>query len=183
MICGNCKGHHLSVAEVRECYAATRDEARVPSPAQPPDGDAPAQPALPALGDPTPRLRPGYEPDAPIRPRPDSGPAGSLPGDHAPVGEGFYAHLGKIYKVQRAVHGSGHLYAKMLVPPTNGGGSQWVYGPGIHKQLTESMRLTREEAVRFGKLYGVCCICGRTLTNEDSIEAGIGPICAGKAGW
>lgn len=33
------------------------------------------------------------------------------------------------------------------------------------------------------KLYietGRCCVCGRTLTNKDSITAGIGPVCSGK---
>jgi len=38
------------------------------------------------------------------------------------------------------------------------------------------------EAVReIGLLTGNCCICGRTLTAEESISEGIGPICAGKA--
>lgn len=38
------------------------------------------------------------------------------------------------------------------------------------------------EAVReIGILTGSCCICGRTLTAEESISDGIGPICAGKA--
>ena len=33
-----------------------------------------------------------------------------------------------------------------------------------------------------GKLTGQCCCCGRTLTDPESIEAGIGPICASKWG-
>jgi hypothetical protein len=37
-----------------------------------------------------------------------------------------------------------------------------------------------EAAKRIGLLTGTCCVCGRSLTNEGSIEAGIGPICAGK---
>lgn len=35
-------------------------------------------------------------------------------------------------------------------------------------------------AVKYGKLSGRCCSCGRDLTNEGSIEAGIGPVCAAK---
>ena len=31
-----------------------------------------------------------------------------------------------------------------------------------------------------GLATGRCCVCGRTLTAEGSIEDGIGPICAGK---
>lgn len=35
-------------------------------------------------------------------------------------------------------------------------------------------------AIKFGKLSGRCCSCGRDLTADGSIEAGIGPICAKK---
>lgn len=35
----------------------------------------------------------------------------------------------------------------------------------------------------FSRLIGRCCVCGRTLTNEKSIEQGIGPICADRVGW
>jgi hypothetical protein len=38
-------------------------------------------------------------------------------------------------------------------------------------------------AVLYGKELGVCAMCGKTLTNDESRERGIGPICAGKAGW
>jgi len=42
--------------------------------------------------------------------------------------------------------------------------------------------MTVDEAARYGRLYGRCMVCGRTLTDEGSIERGIGPICASK-GW
>jgi hypothetical protein len=32
----------------------------------------------------------------------------------------------------------------------------------------------------YGKETGFCCVCGRQLTNEVSVELGIGPICAQK---
>lgn len=35
-------------------------------------------------------------------------------------------------------------------------------------------------AIKYGKLSGRCCSCGRDLTDPASIEAGIGPICAAK---
>jgi hypothetical protein len=38
------------------------------------------------------------------------------------------------------------------------------------------------EAIRYGQRTGQCSCCGRTLTNEGSIDAGIGPICASKWG-
>lgn len=39
-----------------------------------------------------------------------------------------------------------------------------------------------EAALRYGKEFGICSCCGRTLTNLASIELGIGPICRGKWG-
>ena len=38
-------------------------------------------------------------------------------------------------------------------------------------------------AIAFGKAFGACAICHRTLTNDESIARGIGPICAEKFGW
>ena len=33
----------------------------------------------------------------------------------------------------------------------------------------------------YGKRFGVCCMCGRELTNAASVSDGIGPICKSKA--
>jgi hypothetical protein len=38
-------------------------------------------------------------------------------------------------------------------------------------------------AIAYGMKYSSCSICGRELTNAESIKLGIGPICAGKFGW
>jgi hypothetical protein len=38
-------------------------------------------------------------------------------------------------------------------------------------------------AVAFGKRTGVCSCCARELTNPESIERGIGPVCAERWGW
>lgn len=37
-----------------------------------------------------------------------------------------------------------------------------------------------DAAVAFGKKFGICSCCGRELSNELSVELGIGPICRGK---
>lgn len=92
--------------------------------------------------------------------------------------EGMHRLGHVIYKVQRAIHGSGNLYAKRLTKY----GDKWKfeYAPGgIHK-LSADTKMTLEQAKKFGMLYGTCCVCGRTLTDENSIKAGIGPVCAGK---
>jgi hypothetical protein len=94
------------------------------------------------------------------------------------ITEGFWSLGERIFKVQSS-QTSGHLYAKEL---TSDG---WSYLPGGATLLATqgASRLTAETAERYGKLYGVCAICGRTLTNEESIERGIGPVCAGRMGW
>lgn len=38
-------------------------------------------------------------------------------------------------------------------------------------------------AIAYGKRYGECCVCGRDLTDGESINRGIGPICAEKYGF
>lgn len=95
--------------------------------------------------------------------------------------EGFHKVGDEIYKVQIAVHGSGKAYAKRLVPDSSkASGFGFEYAPGAISRLSTETLLTLEEAKEFGRLYGVCCVCAATLTDDRSIEAGIGPICAGK---
>lgn len=95
----------------------------------------------------------------------------------AGIVEGMYRRDGIVYKVQRAVHGSGHLYAKILQ------GTTFTVAPGAISALRPEHQMTLDDAKEYGRLYGVCCRCGRTLTDESSIAAGIGPVCSGKDGW
>lgn len=98
-------------------------------------------------------------------------------GVHAEPSEGFHEVDGKVYKVQVAHHGSGRKYAKVL--NTDHGGFEYV-GRSVFPKLSEDTLLTLERAKELGHLYGMCCICGATLTDERSITAGIGPVCASK---
>jgi hypothetical protein len=41
----------------------------------------------------------------------------------------------------------------------------------------------RDAAIRYGRRTGSCACCGRVLSNHQSIELGIGPICAEKWGF
>ena len=99
--------------------------------------------------------------------------------ERPPITDGLYRSPdGIVYKVQKAVHGSGNLYAKRLeVDPDTKTGT-FGYEPGAIRRIDPAWRMTKEDAIAFGALYGCCCNCGRTLTDEKSIEAGIGPICA-----
>lgn len=106
----------------------------------------------------------------------------------AKVTEGMYrTPEGDIYKVQMAVHGSGKLYAKRLVeldePRVMKKGTRthdFEYVAGGLQKLTPEMKMTREEAQAWGRLYGTCCRCGLILTDEESIAQGIGPICGDR---
>ena len=97
----------------------------------------------------------------------------------AQVAEGIYVNpaTGAVAKVQIAVHGSGRPYAKLLDMDAQ----SFSYLPGGLKIVARDYRpMTLDEAKAFGKLYGVCCRCGRTLTDEFSIAQGIGPVCASR---
>lgn len=93
---------------------------------------------------------------------------------------GMYLVGETIYKVYKAVHGSGKMCAKELV--IDGEGSAHFEYRGLASRFVQSaaQRMTLEQAKEFGAIYGVCCQCGATLTDEKSIEAGIGPVCASK---
>jgi len=101
------------------------------------------------------------------------------PSTTGPAAEGWYWKDDVVYKVQ-AARESGHLYAKQLV--VEDGAGRWELARGMAYQLTETDRLSPEDAAAFGKLYGVCAVCGRTLTDETSIERGIGPVCLSRLG-
>lgn len=166
--CGHCQQTHDSVAQVRACSQGVE--------------------SLPGRHN----ARNGSTLDQPV-PRRLSVDAQDDMYDRQPVqtrtktraDEGMYRKAGTIYKVQKAVHGSKMNYAKRLVETLavdKNGKRKWKfeYAPGFVYELRPEHALTVEQAKEFGALYGTCCVCGRTLTDEKSIEAGIGPICADK---
>lgn len=96
------------------------------------------------------------------------------------VPEGFHLANGNVYKVQSNRAGTGS-YAKVLVPGAEGEKGHFDYvGRAPFPILSADTILTAEKAAEFGHLYGICARCGATLTDEDSIQRGIGPVCAGK---
>lgn len=115
-------------------------------------------------------------------------PAQPLPADHrngndlrapsfrapfTPVEDGVYLYQGTYFKVVTAVE-SGRRYAKRFDTQTK----KFSRAPGKIRELTADMVVSPEQAAKFGKLYGICCFCSRTLTDERSIGVGYGPVCA-----
>ena len=53
--------------------------------------------------------------------------------------------------------------------------------PDQQAAIVATMADPLAEAIAFGRRTGRCCVCGRTLENRESVDRGIGPICAEKA--
>lgn len=131
-------------------------------------------------------------PGKPVQPK-------AVPAGAPVVEEGMYrvsldgGPVMSIYKVQRAVHGSGKLYAKVLVidvePVRAADGTvlepaicHFDYAPGVIYRLRPEHKMSIEDMKQFGALYGSCCFCAKVLTDEDSIHNGYGKTCAGNRG-
>lgn len=85
----------------------------------------------------------------------------------------------KVYHTQR-----GFQVAKRLCADGNEDGTSTVWfeyeGKRPLARLNASMRMSYEEMKQFGAVYGSCCVCSKTLTDELSVALGIGPICGNR---
>lgn len=104
---------------------------------------------------------------------------------------------GAIFKVYHTVHGANEQVAKRLkvleeaeryVKRVRGKDvevkAEFIYeGKRGLDGLTPEMRMTLEDAKKYGAIYGVCLNCSATLTKEESIERAMGDICADKKNW
>lgn len=121
------------------------------------------------------------QPDQNIVPRPD-------------ITEGVYRvpDTGELWVVRHPINKpDGHLYASILIireqPEHDTAGRMtrpakvgFEYVKGGIRTLHPTWRLTKEEAVEWGRMYGACTKCGSELSKEDSIDRGMGDICAAK---
>jgi hypothetical protein len=78
-----------------------------------------------------------------------------------------------------------HAAAEKVIGKLDNGRLSLWQRPGVdlgavRAVLDEFEGAPLQAAMRYGKLAGRCCSCGRELTDPASIEAGIGPICADK---
>ena len=91
-----------------------------------------------------------------------------------PVTEvGMYRLGDDIFRVK--LSNAGRLYAMRFTPE---GASRFAYEGGAIHRLSADNRMTVADAQAVGAQVGMCCVCGRNLTADQSVEAGIGPICA-----
>jgi hypothetical protein len=55
-----------------------------------------------------------------------------------------------------------------------------LYVGSVQGALKAILEDPKEAQIAYGKLTGVCGVCGRMLEDEESVAAGIGPVCASK---
>lgn len=85
----------------------------------------------------------------------------------------------KVYKTR-----NGHIVAAQLVKVGSTG--EWGFdyqGKRGLSGLSEATRMPADEAKKFGKTYGICVRCAKSLSDERSIFAGYGKWCADAEGW
>lgn len=106
------------------------------------------------------------------------------------VEEGVYLNpeSGKFFQVRKA-RGSSRLYAMKLSIYDEGSKysdgtwerrpqMEWIYVTGLIRDIDPEWRITEEQAKAFGDKYNTCIKCGLELSKPESIERGMGPVCA-----
>ena len=86
------------------------------------------------------------------------------------------------YKVDRPTEGrwAGYVFVKLMVSDNEERLSRAASKAVLAKIAAVGVK---EASARYGQEIGSCGVCGRTLTNDDSREIGIGPRCADSMGW
>lgn len=176
--CGQCKGVHSSVAEVKVCHGIDLQSHGAVQYSYSAAG-------LAARGKEFDVRTEQHASEDAIETAMTAGEAAATAdADVKPQHEGFYKHDDIVYKVVRSQ--KGWLYVQRLGPKEDHdyidveSAWKWHYSPGAMKFLRASDEMSKEDAQAFGRISGVCCVCGRRLTNPESIRDGIGPVCGGK---
>ncbi len=87
--------------------------------------------------------------------------------------EGMYRRGDEIFRIQRSLE-TGNFYAKKLDVVE----MKFIYAPGAVKFLSNTHKMSLDEAKAFGVETGFCCVCAKFLTDPKSVANGIGPVCA-----
>jgi hypothetical protein len=86
------------------------------------------------------------------------------------------------YKIDRPTEGrwAGYVFVKLIV-----GSDERNLSRTAGQSILDKIAAVGPEAAmaRYGHEIGECGMCGRQLTNDESRERGIGPVCLAKAGW
>lgn len=126
----------------------------------------------------TPRVTVTAEVTIPATPSAEVVPAGR----YAVATEAGAINTLAFYKVDRPTEGrwAGYVFVKHIVSD-----DEQRMGRAAGEAILRKIAAVGAEAAMaaYGHEIGECGMCSRTLTNDESRERGIGPICAAKAGW
>ncbi len=86
---------------------------------------------------------------------------------------------GTIYRVYLGQQ-SGKMLVKQVVGDKASGYSYEYMGAAAYRLPAGVSPLSLEKAKQWGRMTGTCCVCARRLDNPESVDAGIGPVCAGR---
>ncbi|UIS25261.1 hypothetical protein [Erythrobacter phage vB_EliS-L02] len=100
-----------------------------------------------------------------------------------------------VFSFVRSGQNAGSLYVKSAETDENG--ERRYYGKITDGRFFRGFKCSEEDekriieaasdpeaaAIAYGRREGRCSVCNRTLTKHDSIDRGIGPICAERFGW
>lgn len=170
VLCGNCKEHHPTVADVRSCYES---RARVQTKER-------KNVVL------CPDCREAYQPPAEHHCTLRTVPLSAE--ERWPFPEGRYAirvkqdggeKITKFYRVDRPTEGKWKGFVFVKVQASD---DLWPIKNKAEREkiLDKIAKDPRRAMLRYGQELGKCGHCGRTLTDEESRAYGIGPICRAK---
>lgn len=86
---------------------------------------------------------------------------------------------GNIYRVYLGQQ-SGKMLVKQVVGDDASGYSYEYLGAAAYRLPADAVPLGLDEAKAWGRMTGTCCVCARRLDNPESVDAGIGPVCASR---
>lgn len=97
--------------------------------------------------------------------------------DFGALEEGFYAIGDEVFRIVPSRRDPSRKFAEKLDTETG----RFRYEKGaIFRVAEKGKMITGEMAAELGKKFGICIRCGAELTVPESIERGMGPVCAKK---
>lgn len=94
---------------------------------------------------------------------------------------GMYRSGDDVFQVMWGNEEKTYLFAKIWDSETER--FRFRQGAGDLYKLDPAGLMSFEDAAQFSREISRCCVCSKRLTKQSSIDAGIGPICAGKMSW
>lgn len=86
---------------------------------------------------------------------------------------------GSVFRVYLGQQSGQMLCKEVVMGATKDDAAKFIY-KGLADRFVTGDKLPLDEAKAWGKATETCISCGRRLDVPESVDAGIGPVCAGK---